>query len=358
MKELTTGKEAQLIIGVDLGDRLSEVCVMDASGEVRARTKLKTTAAGFEKFFRPMVPARIALEVGTHSPWVSRLLKSWGHEVLVANARKVRLIYQSTSKSDRMDAEALARLARLDPKLLSPISHRSGERQRHLALLRARDALVRARSLLVNHVRGAVKAMGGRLPACSTAAFGTKAELHLPETMKMALEPLLKVVETLTEQIEEAERGIGQVARKHYPEVVVVTQPTGVGLLTGLRFVLTLEEPRRFRRNRSVGAYLGLTPRRSQSGDQDRQMRITKAGDSDLRRSLMQCSHYILGPFGPDSDLRRFGMKLAERGGKSAKKRALVAVARRLAVLMLSLWKTGEVYEPLRQTQLVAQVPA
>ena len=137
------------------------------------------------------------------------------------------------------------------------------------------------------------------------------------------------------------ERGIGQVARKHYPEVVVVTQPTGVGLLTGLRFGLTLEEPRRFRRNRSVGAYLGLTPRRSQSGDQDRQMRITKAGDSDLRRSLMQCSHYILGPFGPDSDLRRFGMKLAERGGKSAKKRALVAVARRLAVLMLKIGRAS-----------------
>jgi len=358
MKKHTTGKEAKLVIGVDLGDKHSEVCVIDESGEVRVRTQLKTTAAAFEKFFAGMGPARIAMEVGTHSPWVSRLLNSWGHEVLVANARKVRLIYQSSSKSDRMDAEALARLARLDPKLLSPIQHRSGERQSHLALLRARDALVRARAQLVNHVRGSVKAMGGRLPACSTVAFATRASSHLPETMRLALVPLLKVIEKLTEQIDEAERGIGQVARQHYPEVVVVTQPTGVGLLTGLRFVLTLEEPGRFRRNRTVGAYLGLTPRRSQSGDQDRQMHITKAGDSDLRRNLMQCSQYILGRFGPDSDLRRFGMKLAERGGKSAKKRALVAVARRLAVLMLSLWKTGEVYEPLRHAQVMARVPA
>jgi len=327
---------------------------MDSAGDIRQRVELTTCRTALERHFGPLPPSVVVLEVGTHSPWVSRLLTSLGHRVLVANPRRVRLIYQSQSKSDRLDAESLARLGRLDPRLLYPIQHRSQQRQLHLAHLRARDALVKARVSLVNHVRGSVKAVGGRLPKCSVRAFSNKVGAHLPEELAPALQGVLTLIDRMTEEIRQMERGLGEIARKKYPEVALVTQPKGVGLLSGLRYVLTLEDPGRVRRNRSVGAFIGATPGRDQSGSTDRQKRITKAGDPALRWTLMQCSHYILGRFGPDSDLKRYGLRLCARGGKSAKKRALVAVARRLSVLMLSLWKTGEVYEPLRHAQTEA----
>ena len=121
--------------------------------------------------------------------------------------------------------------------------------------------------------------------------------------------------------------------------------------MTALAYLLTLEEPGRFEQSRSVGAYVGLTPRRDQSGQTDKQLRITQCGDGYLRQLLVTSSHYILGPFGPDSDLRRYGLRIAERGGKNAKKRAVVAVARKLAVLLHHLWKTGVDYEPLRTAE-------
>lgn len=353
MKNRITAVETGLTVGLDLGDRRSQVCVTDAVGEVRQRVELSTSRTALEKYFGSLPPSVVVLEVGTHSPWVSRMLSSLGHRVLVANPRRVRLIYQNQSKCDRVDAESLARLARVDPRLLSPIQHRSPQRQMHLAHLRARDALVKTRTSLVNHVRGSVKAVGGRLPKCSASSFSKKAGAHLPEELAAVLKGVLTLIGVLSEEIRQVERNVSEIARKHYPEVATVTQPKGVGLLSGLRFILTLENPRRFRRNRSAGAFIGLTPGRDQSGSIDRQKHITKAGDPALRWTLLQCSQYILGRFGPDSDLKRYGLKLCARGGKSGKKRALVAVARRLAVLMMSLWKTGEVYEPLRHAEPV-----
>ncbi len=119
--------------------------------------------------------------------------------------------------------------------------------------------------------------------------------------------------------------------------------------MTALSFVLVLEDSGRIENSRSVGPFLGLTPKRDQSGQTDKQLRITKAGNAYLRRLLVQCAQYILGEFGPDCDLRRFGLKLAERGGKNAKRRAVVAVARKLAVVMHHLWKVGGDYDPLHQ---------
>jgi transposase len=293
---------------------------------------------------------RIAIEAGTHSPWVSRVLEECGHEVLVANPRKLRLLYANKRKTDEIDAENLARLARLDRKLLYPLKHRGEDSQAHLAIIRSRQALVGCRTQLINHVRGAVKSFGARLPRCSAVSFHKKAAAHIPEALSPALGPILETIGSLTERIREYEHQLETICQEHYPETKLLRQVEGVGVLTALTFVLTLEDPYRFEKSRAVGAYLGLVPARDQSGDRDPQRRISKEGDEMLRRLLVSSAHYILGPFGQDSDLRRHGLRIAERGGRRAKKRAVVAVARKLSVLLHSLWISAEVYEPLRNT--------
>jgi transposase len=290
---------------------------------------------------------RIAIEAGTHSPWVSRLLKECGHEVLVANARKLRLIYSNKRKTDEIDAENLARLARVDPKLLYPLNHRGEDSQAHLAIIRSREALVGSRTQLVNHVRGAVKSFGARLPKCPARSFHKKAVAHIPEALRPALGPILEQIGSLTERIQDYDRQLEMISKEHYPETELLRQVEGVGALTALAFVLTLEDPYRFAKSRSVGAYLGLVPARDQSGDRDPQKHISKEGDEMLRRLMVSSAHYILGPFGSDSDLRRHGEKIASRGAKNAKKRAVVAVARKLSVLLHRLWVSAEVYKPL-----------
>jgi transposase len=338
--------------GLDLGDRYSHLCLIDTqSGEVIEESRLRTTPEAIRRRFaseRP--PMRIAIETGTHSPWVSRLLEECAHEVLVANARKIRLIYSNKRKTDEVDAENLARLARLDPKLLYPLKHRGEESQAHMALIRSRQALVGSRTQLVNHVRGTVKSFGARLPKCPARSFHKNAAGHIPEALRPALGPILEQIGSLTERIRDYDRKLEEISKESYPETELLRQVEGVGPLTALTFVLTLEDPHRFERSRAVGAYLGLVPATARSGDKDPQKRISKEGDEMLRKLLVSGAHYVLGPFGSDSDLRRHGEKLASRGGKNAKKRAVVAVARKLSVLLHSLWVSGEVYDPLRNT--------
>jgi transposase len=335
-------------IGVDIGDRYSHLCLLDTeTGDVLEEARIATNPKAFQRRFAGSTPARIAIEAGTHSPWVSRLLEGCGHEVLVANARKLRLIYGEGRKTDQLDAQNLARLARLDPKLLSPLRHRGEASQAHLAIVRSRDALIRSRTQLVNHVRGSVKAFGVRLPKCSASSFHNRAAGRLPEELVPALEPILEMIAELTARIRLYDCELEALAEEFYPETRLLRQVPGVGTLTALTFVLTIEDPIRFANSRAVGAYLGLVPSRDQSGDSDPQRRISKRGDGMLRRLLVGSAHYLLGPFGKDSDLRRHGKKLAARGGKSAKKRAVIAVARKLSVLLHRLWVSGETYDPL-----------
>ncbi len=339
-------KSSMFFVGLDLGDKFSYITILDQDGEVIEETRLPTTRASFQRKFSALHTCRVAMEVGSHSRWVSYQLKDLGHDVLVANARKLRAIYHNPRKGDRVDAETLARLARLDPRLLSPVHHRSAQAQAHLAVIRSRDALVRSRTSLINHVRGIAKSNGAQLPSCSAQCFSVKVEPAVPEALRPALLPVLETIASLTQQIRAYDRQIEQLCQIHYPETKLLSKPSGVGDLTALAYVLTLEEPRRFQKSRQVGPALGLVPKRDQSGDHDPQLRITKTGDSYLRRLLVGSAQYILGPFGPDCDLRRWGLKLAERGGKNAKRRAVVAVARKLAILLHHLWKTGEIYDP------------
>ena len=297
--------------------------------------RLRTTPEALRRrFSSEQQPLRVAIEAGTHSPWVSRVLQECGHEVLVANPRKVRLIYTNKRKTDEIDAENLARLARVDPKLLYPLKHRGEGSQAHLAIIRSREALVGCRTQLVNHVRGAVKSFGARLPKCPARSFHKKVVEHIPAALWVALQPILETIGSLTERIRDYERQLEMISKEHYPETELLRQVEGVGTLTALTFVLTIEDPYRFAKSRSVGAYLGLVPARDHSGDRDPHKRISKEGDEMLRRLLVGSAHYILGPFGSDSDLRRHGQKIASRGGKNSKKRAVVAVARKLCVLL------------------------
>jgi transposase len=341
--------QPKVTAGLDIGDKYSYLCLIDQeSGQVIEEGRLRTTPEAFRRRFVSEQPMRIAIEAGTHSPWTSRVLEGCGHEVLVANARKLRLIYSNKRKTDEVDAENLARLARLDPKLLYPLKHRGQESQAHMAIIRSRQALVDCRTQLVNHVRGAVKSFGARLPKCPARSFHKRATEHIPEALWPALGPVLETIGSLTERIRDYERKLEAVSEEHYPETKLLRQVEGIGTLTALTFVLTVEDPHRFERSRSVGAYLGLVPASDRSGERDPQKRISKEGDEMLRKLLVSGAHYVLGPFGSDSDLRRHGEKIASRGGKNSKKRAVVAVARKLAVLLHSLWVSGELYEPLR----------
>ena len=335
-------------VGLDLGDQYSAMCVLDAMGKVVEERRVRTTREGMEKMCGQWTDRRrVVMEVGTHSPWASRLIGGHGHEVVVANPRKVRLIFQTDRKQDKVDAEVLARLGRLDVTLLSPIRHRGERAQSDLAVVRSRDCLVRSRTSLINHVRGVMKSMGYRVRTCSGASFHRRAMEEIPEELRAALLPVAGMIGELTGQIARYDREIERLCAEGYPETALLRQVKGVGAVTALSYVLAIEDPGRFERSRTVGAYLGLRPRLDQSGTSDRQLPISKAGDEFLRRLMVNCAHYILGPFGEDCELRRKGEEIASRGGKNAKKRAVVAVARKLAVLLHRLWVTGEAYEPV-----------
>ena len=350
---VTLGLTEGVTVGLDIGDEYSYSTVLDPRGKLLQQGRILTTHKALTEYFSVGGRLRVVLEAGTHSRWISRLLEGLGHEVIVANPRRLKLIYQSDSKTDSTDSESLARLGRIDPKLLSPIFHRSEQAQADLSVIRSRDVLVKCRTEMVNSVRGMAKGFGGRLKKCSTPSFHRQAResAELNEALKPAVMPLLDMIERLTQEIARFDRLIVKIARKRYPETERLKQLSGVGALTSLAYVLTLEDPHRFPNSRKVGSYVGLRSRKNQSGKGDPELRITKAGDSMLRRLLVTSAQYILGPFGPDCDLRRWGLKLAARGGKNAKKRAVVAVARKLAVLLHRLWVTGVDYDPLRNAK-------
>lgn len=345
-------ENVEYYIGIDLGDKRSYYCFLDKSANIVAEGNLATTVQEFELYFKTIPKSRIALEVGTHSPWISPLLEDLGHIVYVANPRKIGGSKKSRRrKNDKLDAESLARQVKSDPRMLYPIQHRGEKARRALVLLRTRYALVCARTKLICTVRGLVKSDGQRLPKCSTMTFHKMERGYVPEALQEVLDPLFQQIGLLTEQIRKYDKEVKRMCRESYPETELLRQVNGVGELVSLAFVLTVDNPRRFAKSRDVGAYMGLIPRQYDSGDSRPQMRITKTGDRMMRQLLTQSAQYMLGPFGKDSDLRRHGVKIAARGGKNAKKRATVAVARKLAVLLHSLWITGELYEPLRNSE-------
>lgn len=346
-REVTQNKP-EMTMGIDVGDRYSHLCLVDAQGEVVERDRVRSTEAAFRRHFEGSPRLRIALECGTHSPWISRLLQQLGHEVIVANARKIPTITGSESKNDDHDAEQLALMAAFNPKLLSPLAHRSLARQQDLNLIQARAILVKARTMIANALRGLVKSAGGRLPACSTESLPSRAAGAIPPALADVASPLMEQIARLNLQIGAMDQQVEKLAIK-YPEIGTLRSVPGVGALVAAAYVLTLDHPQAVPSSRSAGAFLGLRPGQSQSGDSDPQRRITRTGNTYLRCLLVQSAQYILGRFGPDCALRQWGLKLAASGGKRGKKRAIVAVARKLAVLLHSMWRSGQRFQPFPQ---------
>lgn len=354
MTETTT-----VTMGMDLGDRSTTFFrIDDATGEILAEGKVPTTPTDFRALLEDLPRLRLVFETGSQSSWVNRLGEELGHEVIVAHARELHMIHGSHRKSDRRDAQMLARFGRVDPQLLCPVRLRGLEPQQDLTILRARDVLVRSRTMLVLHVRGTLKIFGVTAPKCSTECFARKVVEFVPEELRETLDCVLECISMQTKKIGEMDLAVERMCREKYPATQRLRQVAGVGAVTALAYVLTLDEPSRFKRSRDVGAFLGLVPKRDQSGDVDKQLRISKAGDRFLRRLLVGAAQYVLGPFGPDTTLRRWGLRYASTGGGIAKRRAVVAVARKLAVLLHSLWVTGADYEPLRGIDETSEVAA
>ena len=331
---------------MDLGDKQNVVVVFDQEGREERVARVGNTSAQVQRFFSAYTGAAVVVEAGTHSPWVSRLLQGMGHEVCVGNPRRLRAIWDSDDKSDERDARVLGMMYRLEPRLLHAIKHRGEQAQADLSLIKSRDQLVATRTKLINHVRGSLKGFGLRLHKCGPEGFARKAPAQIPAMLWDGLSAVVELIGELTARIRRLDRRINELCRDRYPETSYLMQIPGVGPITALAFILTIEDPGRFAKSRIAGAYVGLSPRRDQSGESDRQMRITKAGNRLLRRLLVTAAQYILGRFGPDCDLRRYGERIAARGGKRAKRCAVVAVARKLAVKMHRLWAGQQDYEP------------
>lgn len=334
-------------IGLDLGDRSSYLVKRDEDGEIVDRGKVATNKKALTKRLSGSEGCRVVIEAGTHSGWVSRTLIHLGFEVYVANPRQMPWLYMNHRKTDKTDAELLAQVGQFDPELLKPIVHRDLEHQEDLAVVKARDKLVGQRSSLINHVRGTLKQFGIRVRKCSTGRFAALASEQIPPSLELALRPIVEMIVRLTVLIRAMDKTVLELCVEKYPETELLLAIRGVGPLTALAFVLTMGSPALFSKNRDAGPYLGLVRKLDQSGKIDRELGITKAGNQLMRRLLVNCAQYITGHFGEDSDLKRFGQKKAAGGGKGAKKKAVVAVARKLSVLMLHLWRNGEVYDPL-----------
>lgn len=351
-----------LVIGIDLGDRSSTYCVRERQTEgVLVEGTVETKPEAILDRFRALQAQRMVMETGTHARWMAQLLELMGHEVIVGNARKLKLVSENTQKSDTVDPRLLSKLGCVSADWLHPVYQRKQEAHNDLLIVRAREALVEVRTGLINHVRGVVKSYGCRLKTTYAEGFVEIAQAGLPEALRPALSGVLATLAELNEQIYAYERQIEHLSQTKYKkEVERMMAIKGVGPITALAYRLTIEDAARFPQSRDVGPYLGLTPGKKQSGKRDPQMGITKAGDEMLRKLLVNCAQHILGPHGQDSDLRRWGLKLVSAGQaagkKGARKRAGAAVARKLAVLLHRLWISGDKYEPLRGSKVLTAV--
>jgi transposase len=346
---MTTIAIPELTEGLDLGDRKTVTCLMRADKTIVSRPTVDTTRDAMREHFSSGTPRRVVLEASTPANWIARIAAACGHEVIIANPRQVRLIANNPHKNDHNDAELLADLGRSNPERLSPVTPRTEQQQADLAVVHARERFVSMRAQCINFLRSQVKVVGERLPDCGSAAFHNKIDASaLPPALKLALQPVLEQVQALSKAIKAYDKLLEQIATDRYPQTDRLQQVPGVGRLVALTFVLLVADPKRFACSRDVGPYFGLVPRQKQSSQSDPKLSITKQGSTYMRSLLVNSAHYILGVHGPDGQLRRTGLRIYEKGGKTrqAKRKAVVAIARKLAVLLHRLWVSGADYDP------------
>jgi transposase len=343
----------ETILGLDVSEKFIRWCEISAEGVLEGDGRFRNNREQLVRHFSRERVA-VALEVGSHSRWIAKELSALGHEVLVLDPRRLKLISGSVYKDDKLDAERLAVLTRTSWRLLKTVQPRAEGDQRALSLVRARATLVEMRTKAVNAVRGLLKPYGVRIGKTGRSPkFRAEALRVMPAELAEILDPMLQSIESLNAAITDLDRQVEDYLPKLAGDAMHLLEIDGVGALTLLYFVALVGDPYRFEKNRTIGSYLGLCPKRDDSGDRTSELGITKAGDRYMRALLANCASHILGPFGKDCDLRRGGLRVAGQSAKRGpKKRAKTAVSRKLAVLMLSLWKTGEQYDPDRNRPL------
>jgi transposase len=349
-KRITFGNVDTL--GLDVGDRFIQVCEV-RGGVVVAQRQIPTSRESLTKFVAGQKPCRVVIEVGKHSPWMSDLFKTTAFEAIFVNAARLMTLHELKRKTDKLDARYLASRGSLnDAKMFeSRVEHRVLKSRAAMTLIRSRDVMVRSRTRLVTSARSMVDSYGGKLPSCAPESFTSpKVVKAIPKEIFEAIEPMIGMIKSANQQILKLEKKINKLAQKEFPQVAAVSQVQGVGNLTGLAFTLVVDDVKRFKNGRLVGAYLGLTPGIRQSGEEEHELGITKEGDDLVRRLLVQAANYIVYR-GEDSDLRRFGERIIEANKRTGKKRAVIAVARKLAVVLFHLLKTGDTYDPLYHTK-------
>lgn len=324
-------------IGLDVSDRASAVCAVRRDGSIAWERRVPTVIEPMMAIAAENPEARWILEAGTHSLWLDDGLRNAGADVVVVNPRRLRAVSDSLKKTDRSDAALLALLGLLNPQLLWQVRHRTVQAQMGLVMLKSRDQLVRTRARLITTMRGLVKPFGHRFKACVAEQFHERRD-EVPRELASSLEPLFEVLVHVNAQIAALDERIEQAVKADAAASNLTTIP-GVGPITALVFTLVIDDPERFKNSRQVGAFLGLTTRIDQSGMVDKQLRITKAGDGMLRRLLVQCAQGMLREKARDTSLKRWATSLVDRGGTAPKKRAAVALARKLAVIMHRMWR-------------------
>ena len=344
-------KQPKLTVGLDLGDRWSHYAILNAQGEFIEEGRVATTVEAIQGKFGKLEPALIAMETGTPARWVSRQVREMGHLSVIAHARELRALTGSSHKSDKEDSRKLARYARADVGILKPVELRSDEAQKDLMVIQARDGLVGARTKLVNMVRSLCKQFGARVKGGSPGRFPKLAQESLPADLYQTLEPVVQAIDKLNEEITGYDKKIEELGKGKYRDSEVLRSVPRVGPICSLAYVLVMDDPARFKQSRDAGCYVGLRPGKDQSGEVDKQMGITKEGNGLMRRLLVQCAQQMLSRRGEDCALRRWGLKIQARGGKRAKKIAVVAVARKLAVLLCVLWSRQHKFVAFPQGQ-------
>lgn len=333
-------------IGWDLHQRESQLCVLDASGTVVREQRITTSLARFAAVIPPLLPARVLLEASTESGWVATALEQLGAEVIVANPRYAPM-YATRSrrvKTDKRDARALAEAAHRGT--YAP-THRVSATQRAVReLLTARDAVVRNRTRVILVVRALLRSHGLRLASGTSATLGARvAALDLPPALAPILQPLLTLLPHCSTQIAALDVQLAQYARAE-PVIDRLRTVCGIGPVTALAFVATLDTAQRFTTAGQIAAYCGLVPSERSSGEQQRRGHITKAGNTRLRALLVEAAWTLWRSKTPETaPLRAWTDRVAQRRGKRI---AVVALARRLACLLWALWRDGTVYDPTR----------
>ena len=345
-------------IGADVSDRTTKICVMTKAdgGERRivVETTCATTKAGFEEAFSKFDRSwPVVFETGTHCRWMDRLFRRMGFKTIVGNPGKIPSITKSNTKNDRNDARELARLAIADPAMLHPVFLRDEVYQQMLRFHHARNVLISQRTQTINQIRGFAKSMGYRIECSSTGRFHEQRKAGWPNELEECTWPLMGVLKAINLKIKAYDKLIARLAERpeFKPMIERVRVVYGVGTIGSTVFVAAIGgRPDRFDRVRDIGPYFGMIPKQDQSGDDDKQLHITHAGPEIVRTALVECAGVVMMEKSKDTDLKLKGLRIAMRGGKIARKKAKVAVARGLAVAMLALLQHPErEYVPLSE---------